>query len=192
MRVIHTMLHLEADGRECIAALQRECAQWSYLARGSEPEHARSPSRRERTEPVQHHVERRCALRDRGHRRKGLGYSRVVDGAEEVHGQMQRLGASPANVGDVLAERTLEPLRRCKPRISERDGKKATHRYGLGVAFGVAGAGLGVSSARVHGEPPALVSVTSISFLVQSVAIWLNSNSANQLGRSITSYGFPA
>lgn len=59
---------------------------------------------------------------------------------------------------------------------------------GWGVGLATDGLGLGA----VHGLPPALVSVTSMSLAAQSWSTAVNNAAVNQSGRSETLYGLPA
>ena len=113
-----------------------------------------------RAEPIQDHLETGCALDDRRDHLERCSGPLSSDISEEAHGQVQRLGARPANVQDSITEVGLQTPRRRESRLSERNGEKAPHPGGVavGVGFWLAGDGLGLADA--HGLPPALASDT--------------------------------
>ena len=124
----------------------------------------------ERAEPVELDVERRCTERDRRNELERLRGPFLLDRSEEVHGQMERLRARPANIRNALPELALHPLRRPEPGVGERNGEEAPHPAGVavGVALRLGLAGEGLGRAAAHGLPPALVSETSIWLVAQS------------------------
>ena len=162
MRVVSADLDVETRGGERDATLEGKCGERRGVPRRSEPVDMRSDSWREGAESIQHDIEGSRSVRDGSHHLDGRGGSLLVNRPKEMHGQVERLGTRPANLGNALPELILQPSHQGKCRLSDRDGEEAPQHYGLGLAFGVAAAGLGVCRARVHGEPPALVSVTSI------------------------------
>ena len=113
-----------------------------------------------RAQPIQDHLETGCALGDRRDHLERCSGPPSSDISEEVHGQVQRLGARPANVRDSITEVGLQTPRRPESRLSEGNGEKAPHPGGVAVVvgFGIACDGLGLADA--HGLPPALGSDT--------------------------------
>lgn len=98
-----------------------------------------------------------CDEFDRMHRR------RLLDFAEEVHGEMERFGARPPYIGNAFAKVVEQPLHRTERRLSKRNSEKAPQALLVGEGTGD-GVGAGVS----QGLPPALVSVTEIWLALQS------------------------
>lgn len=170
MRVVRALVDLETGGAQDGSALERERVQRSDVAGRPEPEHARNPMWRKGSEPVQHDGEGRCVTSDGCDQLDSGEGPSILDLAEEVHGEMERLRPCPANVRNLLAESLLQSLRHLEPRLRDGHGEEAPHPAGLavGVALGLGLAGAGVGLGAVHGLPPALVSVTSIWFTAQS------------------------
>lgn len=189
MRPVGTGFHRKARVTQRLVTFAGTCGQRGVLPGLTEPEHPRRSRGRKGTEGVECHVERRGACHDRTHRFDRGGDSFIVDLAEEVHGDVEGFRSSPPNVGDPIAQHCLETRSGGERGISQRQREKASHPFGVEAGVGL---GLGVGLGAVHGFPPALVSVTSIACWEQSVEMSLNSDSANQLGRSITLYGLPA
>lgn len=127
MCVISAVLDLETGGGELGATFERQRSEPCDIARRPEPEHVRNPARREGAESLQDGVEGRCTICDRLHYPEcGVG-SVLVQRSEEMDRQVERLGMGPANVRDARLELALEPPRRRKCRLSERDGEEAPH-----------------------------------------------------------------
>ena len=137
MRVISAALHLEPGSGEFVATFEHQRRERRDIARRPKPEHAGHPARWKGTEPIQHGVEGHCATRDRSHDVECCDCSRIVDRSEEMHRQMEGFGTGPANVRNAGLEVALEPLRRRKSRLIERDGEEAPHHLS---AIGAAGA----------------------------------------------------
>ena len=170
MRVVRALVDIEAGSAQDGAALERERVQGNDVAGRPEPEHARNPVGRKGAEPVEHDLEWGGTEGDgRDHAHSGGGPF-ILDLAEEVHGEMERLRTRPANVRNLLTKSLLQSLRHREPRLGDGQGEEAPHPGGLAVAvvLGLGLAGTGVGLGAVHGLPPALVSVTSIWFTAQS------------------------
>ena len=105
--VISPRLDLEAGAGERVATLERQSGERRHIACRAEPEHARRTARWEGAELIQHDIEGRGTGRDRlQHLERGCSALRV-DGTEEVHRQVERLGASPAHALDAFFEPIL-------------------------------------------------------------------------------------
>lgn len=184
------LLDVEPRSAEYAPTYECERGELGKVARWSEPQDMGCAALREGAKPIQGHVECECVVGDRRDECKSGGDPPIVDLSEEVHGQMEGFGSRPADIRNSLTEVTLESLRRPEAWFLERHGQEAPHAAGavaVGLGVGLAAAGLGV-----HGLPPALVSDTTIWFAAQSWLTAVNSASVNQVGRSITLYGFPA
>ena len=194
MRVVATLVDLEAGGAEDRAAFECKIGERLDLARRPEPEDAGRTAWRKRPEPVQDHVEWRCTSGQRCHQVDRECSTLVVDLTEEVHGQMEGFRARPANLRDTLAKLAMQPLCSLESRLGHGSREEAPHPAGeaVALALGLGVAGGGVGAGDVHGLPPALDSVTSIAFAMHNVWTCVNSASTNHDVLSMTLYGFPA
>jgi hypothetical protein len=194
VRVVAALVDLETGGTQDGPALECKSDERRNIARRLEPEDTGRAARWERAEPVQDHVERRCANCDGRHQIDGDSSTFVFDLAEEVQSQMECFRTRPANLHHALAKLVMQPLRFLESRLGHRYRKEAPHPAGeaVGLALGLGLAGGGVGAGDVHGLPPALVSVTSIAFALHNELTCVNSASTNQTGLSVTLYGVPA